>query len=155
MLFSLLGLTDLAKVSAQPKDAPAEAGRLRMPKKRLRLPEKIRDEDDLELADGRKIKAARLREFGDRLQAFAEERGIDLQDGRDGEVEIPLHPEQRKRVDASDAGFQVRLKKLREQKAAGWKDKIRKRVARFDADRPPFKTLRKIQAEQPSDPAKK
>jgi hypothetical protein len=116
----------------------------RLPRKRMQLPKSLREEDELELADGRRIKAARLREFGDRLQAFAEEKGIDLQDGKATEIELPLHPEQKKRVDQSDEGFQGRLQKLREAKAAGWREKIRKRLARFDVERPPFRTLRRL-----------
>jgi|GEM_PF-2715762 len=137
---SLLGIAEAALANT-----PAGGAEKRMPRKRLVMPAHIKADDDLEMANGKKIKARDMQELADRFQAFAEEKGLDLSDGKDGEVEIPLDPKQKERTKISEDGFQGRLVKLRALKADKWKSKIRKRTAKFDSAKLNLKTLNRVE----------
>jgi len=139
-LFSLLGIAQTALANA-----PAGGPEKRMPRKRLAMPANIKADDELEMANGKKIKARDMQELADRFQAFAEEKGLDLSDGKDGEVEIPLDPKQKERTQISEDGFQGRLVRLRALKADRWKSKIRKRTAKFDSAKLNLKTLNRVE----------
>jgi hypothetical protein len=139
-LLSLLGIAQTALANA-----PTGSPERRMPRKRLAMPANIKADDELEMANGKKIKARDMQELADRFQAFAEEKGLDLSDGKDGEVEIPLDPKQKERTQISENGFQGRLVRLRALKADRWKSKIRKRTAKFDSAKLNLKTLNRVE----------